>query len=77
MAELADGTGGTYFHNSNDLSGGMGKLTLAPDYLYLLEFTPNDQTRDGSHHRLKVKMDQGGIKVQARRRLFCTSRRQE
>ena len=35
MAELADGTGGTYFHNSNDLEGGFKRLTTAPEYLYL------------------------------------------
>ena len=27
MAELADGTGGTFFHNSNDLEGGFKSLT--------------------------------------------------
>ena len=30
MAELADGTGGTYFHNSNDLQGGFRLLTEVP-----------------------------------------------
>ena len=39
MAELADGTGGTYFHNSNDLEGGFKRLAAAPEYLYLLEFS--------------------------------------
>jgi hypothetical protein len=41
MAELADGTGGTYFHNSNDLEGGFERLTAAPECLYLLEFSLN------------------------------------
>ena len=39
MAELAYGTGGSYFHNSNDLEGGFKRLTTAPEYLYLLEFS--------------------------------------
>jgi VWFA-related protein len=71
MAELADATGGTYFHNSNDLSGGFRKLTLAPEYLYLLEFTPQDVKQDGSYHRLKVKLAQDGLKLQARRGYFA------
>jgi VWFA-related protein len=71
MAELADGTGGTYFHNSNDLAEGFRKLTLAPEYLYLLEFTPQDTKQDGSYHRLKVKIDQDGLKLQARRGYFA------
>jgi hypothetical protein len=31
MAELADGTGGTFFHNSNDLDAGFTSLTEAPE----------------------------------------------
>jgi len=71
MAELADGTGGTYFHNSNDLDAGFRKLTLAPEYLYLLEFTPQDVKQDGSYHRLKVKVDDSGLKLQARRGYYA------
>jgi VWFA-related protein len=71
MAELADATGGTFFHNSNDLAGGLNKLTQAPEYLYLLEFSPQDTKQDGSYHRLKVKVDQDGLKLQARRGYFA------
>lgn len=71
MAELADGTGGTYFHNSNDLSAGLRKLTEAPEFLYLLEFSPQDTKQDGSYHRLKVKVNQDGLKLQARRGYFA------
>lgn len=71
MAELADGTGGTYFHNNNDLSGGFRKLTQAPEYLYLLEFSPQDTKQDGSYHKLKVKVSQDGLKLQARHGYFA------
>ncbi len=71
MAELADGTGGTYFHNSNDLGAGFRKLTQAPEYLYLLEFSPQDTKQDGAYHKLKVKVDQDGLKLQARRGYFA------
>ncbi len=37
MAELSDGTGGTFFHNSNDLNAGFRSLTEAPETIYLLE----------------------------------------
>jgi len=71
MAELADGTGGTYFHNSNDLDAGFRKLTLAPEYVYLLEFAPQNAKPDGSYHKLKVKVDQNGLKLQARHGYFA------
>ena len=71
MAELTAGTGGTYFHNSNDLNGGFEQLAAAPEYLYLLEFSIADRKPDGRYHRLKVKVDQEGLSVQSRRGYFA------
>lgn len=71
MSELAYGTGGSYFHNSNDLEGGFKRLTTAPEYLYLLEFSIKNVKKNGSYHRLKVKVDQDGLKLQARRGYFA------
>jgi VWFA-related protein len=71
MAELADGTGGTFFHNSNDLEGGLQKLAAAPDYVYLLELSLENVKPDGTYHHLKVKVDQDGLKLQARRGYFA------
>jgi VWFA-related protein len=39
MSELADGSGGTYFHNNNDLEAGLKELTAAPEYVYTRTFT--------------------------------------
>jgi VWFA-related protein len=70
MAELADGTGGTFFQNSNDLEGGFKSLAQGPEYLYQLEFSPEKFKPDGAYHRLKVKVSRDGLKVQARRGYF-------
>lgn len=70
MAELTAGTGGTYFHNSNDLNGGFERLAAAPEYLYMLEFSIADRKPNGRYHRLKVKVNQEGLSVQARRGYF-------
>ncbi len=74
MAELADGTGGTYFHNSNDLEGGFKSLASAPDYVYLLEFSLEKVKPDGTYHRLKVKVDKDGVNSQARRGYFAPAK---
>ena len=71
MAELADGTGGTYFHNSNDLEGGFQALTEVPEYVYLLEMSLQNVKHDGDYHALKVKLDKEGLKLQARRGYFA------
>ena len=70
MAELAYGTGGTYFHNSNDLEGGFKRLTAAPEYVYLLEFSIGNVKQNGRYHRLKVNQD--GLTAQSRRGYLAT-----
>ena len=47
LEELADGTGGAYFHNNNDLKGGFQRLASAPTYSYLLGFSPLKAVYDG------------------------------
>jgi len=54
LAELADGTGGKFFHDDNDLKGGLDQLAARPDYLYVLGFSPENLKPDGSFHALKV-----------------------
>jgi hypothetical protein len=71
MAELVDGTGGTYFHNSNDLQGGFQALTAVPEYVYLLELSLQNVKQDGSYHPLKVKVDKEGLTLKARPGYFA------
>lgn len=54
MADLADATGGTFFHNSNDLQDGFRRLASPPEYSYTLAFTPQNLKLDGKFHKLKV-----------------------
>jgi len=70
MAELANGTGGSFFHNSNDLEAGFRALTETPSCMYLLELPLEGIKADGSYHRLKVKVDRKEIEVRARRGYF-------
>ena len=67
MSELANGTGGAFFHNSNDLGAGFKSLTKAPEAVYVLELSLDGVKPDGSYHRLKVKVDRDGMQIQTRR----------
>lgn len=71
MAELADGSGGSFFHNNNDLEAGFKYLASAPEYVYLLEFSLDHVKADGSFHPLTVKVDRDGLRIQARRGYFA------
>jgi VWFA-related protein len=70
MSSLADGTGGNFFHNRNDLGAGLAGLTAVPECVYLLEFSPDNAKPDGTYHHLKVKVDRDGVQIQARRGYF-------
>ncbi len=71
LGELADGTGGTYFHGSNDLEGGLHQLMEGPEYLYVLEFSLDGIKHDGAYHWLSVKVDRPGVHLQARHGYFA------
>jgi VWFA-related protein len=56
LAQLADGTGGTFFHNRNDLDEGLRQAVAAPPLSYLLGFSPQNLKVDGRFHGLKVSL---------------------
>ena len=54
--------------------GGFQRLAMAPEYVYVLALSLDKVKQDGSYHRLKVKVDQDGLKLQARRGYFAPKR---
>ncbi len=72
LTDLALGTGGTFFHNSNDLLGGLQLAALAPEVSYMLGFTPQNRKMDGKYHLLNVKLaKKTNYSVQARHGYFA------
>lgn len=74
LADVGQGTGGEFFHNSNDLKGGFAALAGSPVY-YILAFSPTDIRKDGKFHQLKIELAEKktGFSVQARRGYFASS----
>jgi len=62
---LADGTGGFVIVNTNDLVGGLEKISKEQDQFYLLGYTP-PESQEGSCHFLKVKLDRPGTSIRFR-----------
>jgi len=72
MAQLADGTGGTFFHNRNDVDAAMREAGAAPALSYLLGFSPQNLKIDGRYHALKVSLaNKEKFKIQARHGYFA------
>jgi VWFA-related protein len=72
LADLAYGTGGAFFHNSNDLAGGLSMLGAAPEASYVLGFSPQTEKMDGAFHTIKVKITgKRKYSIQARRGYYA------
>jgi VWFA-related protein len=72
LAEFADGTGGTFVQNTNDLVGGFKEVAAAPEYYYVLGFSPQNLKLDGSYHSLKVSIKGiPGLTAKARRGYYA------
>lgn len=72
LGDFALGTGGKFFHNSNDLAGGLKQLAMAPEISYILGFSPQNQKMDGRYHTIKVAMaSKMKYDIQARRGYYA------
>lgn len=65
MKQLAEGTGGRAFVNTNDLQGAVDKAMEDADVSYMLGFYAPDPS-DESFHELKVKVDRPGVEARYR-----------
>jgi VWFA-related protein len=74
LAEVADGTGGTFFRNNNDYAEGLRSSAAAPEFIYLLGFSPQNLKYDGSFHNLKVTLKPKDLNMQARRGYYAPRR---
>ena len=72
LAEVAEGTGGEFFHNNNDLKAGFRALA-GSRVRTSLAFAPTDVKQDGKFHALKVTLTEKhrGFSLQARRGYFA------
>ncbi|MGA2198283.1 MAG: VWA domain-containing protein [Bryobacteraceae bacterium] len=59
LGVLAEGTGGKFIENSNDLIGAYRQLANAPEFIYVLGFTLKDVKPNGSFHPLVVRLATG------------------
>jgi VWFA-related protein len=73
LQEVAEDTGGRYFHNSNDLDAGFREAATGFEPGYILAFSPKHMNFDGKFHTLKVTLavKTKGITLQARRGYFA------
>ncbi len=72
LMDFSAGTGGTFFHNSNDLETGLNRAGGAPEVSYILGFSPQNQKMDGKYHGLKVVItEKRKYSIQARKGYYA------
>jgi len=75
LEDLAYATGGTWFHSNNDLNDGFRRLAAAPEFIYVVAFTPENLKSDGKFHKLQIALrDPKGLTVQARKGYYAPRR---
>jgi len=67
MRELAEATGGVFFHNSNDLLKGMRQSFTDGREYYVLAYASANQTADGRFREIKVEVKGRNLLVRAKR----------
>ena len=65
LLALANGTGGFLIRDSSDLLAGLQRIGEEQTEHYVLSYTP-PESKEGSCHTLRVKVDRGGATVRAR-----------
>ncbi len=72
IATLADGTGGTFYHGTNDFDDGFARVAATPQFRYVLAFSPTDMKLDGKFHTLKVNLkNHSGLELQVRKGYYA------
>ncbi len=72
LGEIAQATGGAWFHNSNDILEGLNRVAGAPECFYVLGFSPQNLKLDGMFHSLKVVVKAKNVTAQARHGYFAS-----
>jgi VWFA-related protein len=72
LAALTYETGGVLFHNNNDFDEGFRRIAAAPEYSYVLGFSPQNLKLDGKFHSLKVTVkNPSKLDIQARKGYYA------
>jgi len=72
LAALTYETGGVFFRNNNDFDEGFCRIAAAPEYSYVLGFSPQNLKLDGKFHSLKVTVkNPSKLDIQARKGYYA------
>ena len=71
LGQLADETGGFLIHDTNDLAGGLRRMSDDMHAYYMITYVPKNEDYDGRFRRIDVKLDRSNLDVQARKGYYA------
>ena len=75
MLELAQGTGGEAFYNTNGLQQAMERSATDGSNYYTLQYTPPPGTKPGELRKIDIKLNKSGATLSYRRTYYTTAPR--
>lgn len=76
MNYMADLTGGKAFYNTNDLQGAIRKAIDDSAVTYTIGYYSSDENWDNKYHKIKVKVNRGGLNVRTKKGYFAKDQTQ-
>jgi VWFA-related protein len=71
LASLSEDTGGRTFYDLNDFGSAFQQILTENSSYYLLGYSPSNTRSDGKFRRIRVEVDEPGVKVEARPGYFA------
>ncbi|MBN1567855.1 MAG: VWA domain-containing protein [Acidobacteria bacterium] len=71
LSQMANDTGGFFFHNNNDIYNGIRQISGRQEYYYILTYAIPPQKPDGRFHAIKVAVTRPGVQVSYRKGYYA------
>jgi hypothetical protein len=71
LAQIANETGGVFFHNNNDLYQGLRDIVRRHSTYYVLTYAMPPQKPDGRYRRIKLEVSRPGLELSYRKGYYA------
>jgi VWFA-related protein len=71
LHQLANETGGVFFHNNNDLLAGLRQIVESESHRYILTYSSPAPPADGRYHKIKVEVVRPGTILKYRKGYYA------
>jgi VWFA-related protein len=73
LGNVTSGTGGAFIRGDNGIDAALRRADGAPEFVYLLAFSPSELKLDGKYHKLLVRLKRRGLAVDARHGYYAAA----